>query len=275
VSWEATNWARTVETGSPARKVLLLLLADLADESHSCYPGQERLAADSEQSVKSVSRHLAVLEEMGVIRREARYVVSGGKKVRTSDRFYLPLDQPGGRFAPAEQDPDLPDNLSGRSGGDLPDKSDPTYRTPVSREPLVEPLEPLLTGGGETPGSARATAIPPESPVPSVASLRRDEHGPLDPWCRRHQGGTTEPCGACAARREAYDAAELRRAEAERRALNDAAIQADRQAKGQAAPPEIRARRAAKTRNRLRAARKPAQEPLTGQGAGVQPSEAP
>lgn len=235
MSWQATNWARTVTTGSPARKVILLLLADLGDEAHTCFPGQDRLAADSEQSTKSVARHLAALEADGIIRREARYVTGpSGKKVRTSDRFRLPVDEPGGRF-PVEAptggpDGDLTDNLSGRSEGDLPDNQGPTYRTRVSEEPPVDPPAGPVAEVVPQPQGARVAgvALPGE----------RDEHGVTSPECRSHRGMANPPaCPRCATQREQFEVAQRRRAAAARRAEAAAAIQRDRQDKNLAVDP--------------------------------------
>ncbi|WP_291566100.1 helix-turn-helix domain-containing protein [Bradyrhizobium sp.] len=57
-------------TGSPARKVLLMVLANYADESGVCWPSQETLARGTEQSVDTVQRQLKKLQNLGVIERE-------------------------------------------------------------------------------------------------------------------------------------------------------------------------------------------------------------
>jgi hypothetical protein len=51
MSWQATAWAEKQVTGSPARKVLLLVLANYADEDGICWPSQETLAKGTEQSL--------------------------------------------------------------------------------------------------------------------------------------------------------------------------------------------------------------------------------
>lgn len=269
MSWQATAWARTQKTGSPAAKVILLLLADLADENHSCFPGQDRLASDSEQSVKSVSRHLAALEEAGFIRRVPRY---DGRGKRTSDRFFLAVDGPKS----------LPDRLSGSPSepDPLPDNQGGDYRTPVSEEQPEDQPDPVVQVGGTSHRDARGDVAPPEKTIaPGLAALDRDEHGPLSPTCRAHAGLVDPPpCSRCADRREGYDVAQRRRAAARRRAESDAAIQADRAAKAAAVPADAVADVLAEARAAIRAAKaaQTAQEPpVEPAGGPVAAPEAP
>lgn len=70
MSWQATAWAQKQRTGSPHAKLLLLLLANYADEDGICWPSQSTLAEASEQSPDTVQRHLEKLETVGLIRRE-------------------------------------------------------------------------------------------------------------------------------------------------------------------------------------------------------------
>lgn len=70
-------------------KFVLVALADHADENHSCFPGQKKLAEMTGQSERTVRRQLAELELQGLISRSRRFT-SGGH--RTSDRYTLPVD---------------------------------------------------------------------------------------------------------------------------------------------------------------------------------------
>ncbi len=69
MSWQATEWAVKQKTGSAHRKLLLLLLANRADEDGICWPSQINLGDQSEQSPDTVQRHLKALDEGGFIRR--------------------------------------------------------------------------------------------------------------------------------------------------------------------------------------------------------------
>jgi hypothetical protein len=70
MSWQATAWAINQTTGSTRRKAVLMALAHYADANGDCWPSQERLARDTEQSVDSVQRHCKALEKDGRLRRE-------------------------------------------------------------------------------------------------------------------------------------------------------------------------------------------------------------
>lgn len=89
MSIQALAWARTVTTGTSNRKLVLWVLADYADEAWSCYPGQKRIAAETELGERTVRRVLAELETAGLITRQERRRDDG---YRTSDRIVL---QPG------------------------------------------------------------------------------------------------------------------------------------------------------------------------------------
>jgi hypothetical protein len=145
VSNEAITWAyqQPVSTGA---KFVLVALADLADEAHSCYPGQAKLAAMTGQSDRSVRRQLLELEIAGYLTRARRFDNAGH---RTSDRYVLPVGQtiPTGQSdqrttrPPAKRATGQSDLRSITTS--LPDNDDsPTGQVvQVSlREPTIEPL---------------------------------------------------------------------------------------------------------------------------------------
>jgi hypothetical protein len=70
MSWQAIAWSIRQTTGSARRKLLLLALANYADESGVCWPSQETLARDTEQSVDTVQRQLGALEKLKLVSRE-------------------------------------------------------------------------------------------------------------------------------------------------------------------------------------------------------------
>lgn len=103
------TWAVDQRTGSPARKAVLMNLADRADEAWSCFPGQRRIAEDTELGERTVRRALDDLETAGLIRRDHRRRKDGSW---TSDRYVL---------AGIDTDPDAAslladDSTSGQSG---------------------------------------------------------------------------------------------------------------------------------------------------------------
>lgn len=89
MSHEATTWAYRQNIAASDGKSVLVALADMADEAHSCYPGQAKLAQMTGHAERTVRRQLAQLELAGYIKRERRFDKLGR---RTSDRYVLPVD---------------------------------------------------------------------------------------------------------------------------------------------------------------------------------------
>ena len=130
MSNEAINWAFKQDVPM-ARKFVLIVLANYADESHSCYPGQRKIAAQIGASVETVRRALADLEEGGLVSRERRNRDSG---YRTSDRYFLPVDLPTGQFALKAESGSLPVNLptlTGQSEGAIDTSVEPKEKPKV------------------------------------------------------------------------------------------------------------------------------------------------
>lgn len=75
MSVEALNWARqmgAVARLQPAPLLLLWMIADRANKEWSCWDGMNTLAWESNQSERSVRRHLKLLEQQGIITRRVR-----------------------------------------------------------------------------------------------------------------------------------------------------------------------------------------------------------
>jgi hypothetical protein len=88
MSFQAMNWAINQTVGNALAKAVLMALANCADDVGFCFPGQERLAKDTEQGERTVRRHLDKLEAAGLISRTHRYDQNGK---RTSDSCQLSL----------------------------------------------------------------------------------------------------------------------------------------------------------------------------------------
>lgn len=67
MSLDATRWAWQQQAAKGTAKLVLLSLADRADESHQCYPSISRLTADTGMDRKTVLRNLKTLEQAGLI----------------------------------------------------------------------------------------------------------------------------------------------------------------------------------------------------------------
>lgn len=71
---------------SPTEGLLLLRLADFADESWSCFPSQDLLEVQTNQKNRTVRAHLARLRELNLVRTEDRRNSAGH---RVGLRYYL------------------------------------------------------------------------------------------------------------------------------------------------------------------------------------------
>lgn len=107
MSVRAMTWAWDQRMESPPRKLVLLALADHADDRGRCWPTIDQVAAKAELSPRTVRRYLSELERMGLVRRQRRRRKDGtlgtyayGLSMRTSS---------SGRIRPlAEEDEEPP-----------------------------------------------------------------------------------------------------------------------------------------------------------------------
>jgi hypothetical protein len=72
MSVEAISWASKQKTGSPGAKLVLIALANYANDLGQCWPSQATMAMWTEQSERTIRAHLATLEAMGLIGRQHR-----------------------------------------------------------------------------------------------------------------------------------------------------------------------------------------------------------
>ena len=86
----ALIWAANVKGLKPAAKVVLIQLADFHNKDTGlCFPSAHRLAAECEMGRATLFRHMATLEECGLVTRHARGDGEGG---RGSNQYELHLD---------------------------------------------------------------------------------------------------------------------------------------------------------------------------------------
>jgi DNA-binding Lrp family transcriptional regulator len=108
VSSDALTWAFRQSTSSGA-KFVLVALADLADHAHRADPPQQQLADMTGQSVRTVQRCIAELDEAGLILRERR---NESYSVRKPDAYRLPVQVVAGTPARPSSDKSTPVNSS-------------------------------------------------------------------------------------------------------------------------------------------------------------------
>ncbi|MCY2214420.1 helix-turn-helix domain-containing protein [Klebsiella pneumoniae] len=89
MSMELMVKAMKLKVGNPLRKLVLLKLADNANDQGECWPSYQHIADQCEIGRSTVKSHVRALEEMGMLRREYRR--NGDQN--QSNLFHLRLDE--------------------------------------------------------------------------------------------------------------------------------------------------------------------------------------
>lgn len=82
--------AMQIKVGNPSRKLVLIKLADNANDKGKCFPSYQHVADQCEMSRRSVINHIDALCEMGLVRKTFR----DGEKGNSSNVYLLNLDEP-------------------------------------------------------------------------------------------------------------------------------------------------------------------------------------
>lgn len=143
MSMELMVKAMKARVGSPLRKLVLIKLADNANDLGECWPSYQHIADQCEMSRRSVMMHIDVLIKGGLLRKEIR---KGGPKGNSSNVYFLQLADganlalpPSESAAPPGANPALPS-----ANPAPPPSANPAPRTSHSLEPVNEPVkEPL------------------------------------------------------------------------------------------------------------------------------------
>lgn len=151
MSIQAVAWAIRQKVGSPTGKVLLLCLANYADENGECWPSQTTISNEAELGERATRDWLKALEDAGFIERRRRNRADGS---RTSDLFRLCLEKrtenpPSGLPAKSAGRPNQPAGSSAPTG-----ISRRAYRQEMpGNEPVREPSEEPTTSAHARGGS--------------------------------------------------------------------------------------------------------------------------
>ncbi|ECZ5322158.1 helix-turn-helix domain-containing protein [Salmonella enterica] len=124
--------AMSIKVGNPLRKLVLIKLADNANDEGECWPSYQHIADQCEVSRSTVKSHIRALEDMGLLKREFRRK----GELNQSNVFYLTLDnaqQPAPESGGAGA-------ARGGAGADLGGGAGAAPRTYHSFEPVKEPL---------------------------------------------------------------------------------------------------------------------------------------
>lgn len=117
--------AMNTKVGNSARKLVLLKLADNANDSGECWPSYQHIADQCEMSRPTAIKHVSALEEMGLIRKVERK--RDGCNLNRSNFYILTLD--GKNSLPYSKETKPSDGKNS-----LP-------RTSHSLEPVNEPID--------------------------------------------------------------------------------------------------------------------------------------
>jgi hypothetical protein len=181
VSLDATRWAWLQQiAGPPGVKLVLLSLADRADEYHRCYPSIARLVKDTGMHRDTVFASIERLEKAGLLTVDRRngagnvYTLVGvdsrenqsEKSYRSSTRKPVGKIRPVGKSDPSE----ISANQSEKSDLNQSEKSDP--------EPTNEPIKNLKTPHTPHPGFDDFWAVYPHKVRKQDAAKAWQRHRP-------------------------------------------------------------------------------------------------
>ncbi|HHW8778685.1 helix-turn-helix domain-containing protein [Salmonella enterica] len=131
--------AMSIKVGNPLRKLVLIKLADNANDEGECWPSYQHIADQCEVSRSTVKSHIRALEDMGLLKREFRRK----GELNQSNVFYLTLDnaqQPAPESGGAGAARGGAGAARCGAGADLGGGAGAAPRTYHSFEPVKEPL---------------------------------------------------------------------------------------------------------------------------------------
>ena len=88
MSWSALDWASKQKTGNGTNKLVLLCLANYADDKNTCFPSYKTLISITEMSRSTIIRALKSLEDIGLIEIKERFADFNEAKRQTSNFCY-------------------------------------------------------------------------------------------------------------------------------------------------------------------------------------------
>ncbi|EPS6961345.1 helix-turn-helix domain-containing protein [Klebsiella aerogenes] len=136
--------AMAIKTGNPIRKLVLIKLADNANDYGECWPSYKHIADHCECSKSAVRDHIDALISMGLLVKENRPGVKNGKG-NASNLYCMKLDNP----MPPKSIAPVPSESTGMPPESIPPMPCGGTRTSHSFEPVIEPKDPPNPQTGE------------------------------------------------------------------------------------------------------------------------------
>lgn len=148
MSMQLMAQAMAIRVGNSLRKLILIKLADNANDKGECWPSYQHIADQCECSKSAVKEHISALIAAGLVSKENRLGVNNGKG-NTSNVYYLCLTNypvpPKSMPVPPTGTP-MPQNAPPMPAGDPPPMPAGATRSSHSFEPVMEPvIEPVKT----------------------------------------------------------------------------------------------------------------------------------
>jgi hypothetical protein len=182
MSMELMVKAMKTKVGNPLRKLVLLKLADNANDQGECWPSYNYIAEQCEMSRRSVMDHVKKLEAAGLLRREYRKGVKGN----SSNVFHLNFDENsglGGEFAalPSESGALAPSEYPALpSESAAPPLVNLLHPEPVTLDPVNESLKALVTTSKKSSFDFSTwPALPSEQVFKDWLAVRRQKKAKL------------------------------------------------------------------------------------------------
>ncbi|MGM0512967.1 MAG: helix-turn-helix domain-containing protein [Pseudomonadota bacterium] len=125
--------AMSIKVGNPLRKLVLIKLADNANDQGECWPSVPYIAEQCEVSERSVQNHIQQLVKDGFVRVEIRKAENG---LNRSNIYHITLKRGGANAAPYGEFPAPP----GANAAPV-DGAGAAPRTSHSLEPVIEPID--------------------------------------------------------------------------------------------------------------------------------------
>lgn len=150
MSMELMVRAMKIKVGNPLRKLVLLKLADNANDQGECWPAVQYIAEQCEISKRSAQNHIQQLVKDGLVRIEERKAENG---LNRSNVYHLVLNSYGADAAPYGANP-APMGASAAGG-----RVQELHPESVSLEPVIEPISPNPQTGDDADASGKLPKV--------------------------------------------------------------------------------------------------------------------
>lgn len=177
MSFAATNWAWE-KVLPPAPKLILMALANIADDVGYCWPSVKKIAERCSVSVRTVQRTLRDFEAAGLLKVTRRFRPEDGRQ--TSNGYQLDLRSPPDKMPPSQVAcHPAPDVGVTRGAPTLRQGEDVSAMAPLEPQQQPSSLSP------QQPNDEDEGLVLPRSLAPFLSNAMRSLLAPCDPELRQ------------------------------------------------------------------------------------------